>query len=215
MQSRPENGMECRDRQECLPHQNLLVRNRACDVFGKLFPEPRATNPSHRGAFTLVEMLTTVAALIILMGLAVSLAREVRRRSADGVTRDLLNELDATVARYQQQHKNALPAVAPLISMEPVPDAATLSRAARKNNQDFVLALRKGGGFVDELFGKLPQSMYDDQTLRDAWGSPIVFMVAMHPAIGMADDNKPFFISAGPDGNYLTREDNLYSYEGR
>ena len=28
--------------------------------------------------------------------------------------------------------------------------------------------------------------MYDDQTLRDAWGSPIVFMAAMHPAIGMA-----------------------------
>jgi len=33
-----------------------------------------------RGGFTLVEMLTTVAMLIIMLGLMVSLARYVRRR---------------------------------------------------------------------------------------------------------------------------------------
>ncbi len=57
--------------------------------------------------------------------------------------------------------------------------------------------------------------MYDPetQTLRDAQGSPIVFLQRMHPSIGMELDDRPFFFSAGLDRKYLTREDNLYSYE--
>lgn len=175
-------------------------------------------------------MLTTVAALIILMGLAVSLAREVRRRSADDVTRELLHELDAVLARYVANN-NALPQIPALFptpvgarpgsttqaeSENPVViDQETVARAARANNEKFVEALRTGGGFTDDIFGKVPRSMFDDQTLRDAWGSPIVFMPAMHPMIGMAADNRPFFFSAGPDRKFMTREDNLYSYEGR
>jgi type II secretory pathway pseudopilin PulG len=199
------------------------------------------------GGFTLTEMLTTVAALIILMGLAVSLAREVRRRSADVVTRDLLALLDRMMAQYQIRHDGALPtaaAIPPLLDATGAPattapsveavaasapssaptdaspppaDPVLLAKAARRNNQAVVALLQReaGGGFGDELIGKLPRSMYDDASLRDAWGSPIVFMAGMHPAVGMADDNRPFFFSAGPDGDYLTRADNLYSYEGR
>ena len=49
-----------------------------------------------------------------------------------------------------------------------------------------------------------------------------VFMAAMRVSplpyaagtvIGMAPRNAPFFVSAGPDRNFLTLEDNLYSYE--
>ena len=64
-----------------------------------------------------------------------------------------------------------------------------------------------------DLFGPVGGSMYDEVTLRDAWGTPIVFMPAMHPAIGMALGNRPFFVSAGPDRMFRTLEDNLYSYE--
>lgn len=174
--------------------------------------------------FTLIEMLTTVAALIIVMGLAVSLAREVRRRSADVVTRDLLGQLDRMMVAYHGRY--GLPPPVPGLLEPPATQPATaeaaadpvaLARAARRNNQAVVAAMQQsaGLGFNDELFGKLPRTMYDDVSLRDAWGSPVVFMVTMHPAIGMADDNRPFFFSAGPDGNYLTRDDNLYSYEGR
>jgi hypothetical protein len=49
--------------------------------------------------------------------------------------------------------------------------------------------------------------------LDDAWGGPVVFMAHQHPSIGMAPGDRPFFFSAGPDGRYLSREDNLYSYE--
>jgi len=90
-------------------------------------------------------------------------------------------------------------------------------------------------------FGDLPISLYNGRILADAWGNPIVFMADQHPAIGMApmrpsasspgaapanrsrsdpasttaprETGSFFLFSAGPDGHYLTREDNLYSYE--
>jgi hypothetical protein len=173
-----------------------------------------------RKAFTLTEVLVTVGVLIILMGLAVSLAREVRRRSADLVTREALGHLERMMIAYEERF-GGVPVVPPLIDETRDPpdlDPVSLSRRARRNNEALIAALLVAGvGFgSDELMGRLPGNMYDNHTLRDAWGSPIVFMPGMHPAIGMADDDRPyFFVSAGPDANYLTREDNLYSYEGR
>ena len=58
------------------------------------------TGAESRRAFTLVEMLTTVAALVILLGLMVSLARDVRRRSATELTNEIIARLDG-YARLQ------------------------------------------------------------------------------------------------------------------
>jgi type IV pilus assembly protein PilC len=66
------------------------------------------------------------------------------------------------------------------------------------------------GFIVIALF--MPMIYYDEVRVRDAWGSPIVFMTHMHPAIGMTSKGW-FFFSAGPDRQYLTRDDNLYSYD--
>lgn len=193
-----------------------------------------------RGGFTLIEMLTVVAALIILLGLMVSLAWDVRRQSSERLTKDLLIKLDALMGQYVSAHKR-LPQVTSLVAQagqtEPatqpglhvpratedeLPDEETLLSAAELNNRDFVLALRaeavaqpagQPAGPSPELFGPLSGPMYDEVTLRDAWGTPIVFMPAMHPAIGMALGNRPFFLSAGPDRRFRTLEDNLYSYE--
>lgn len=49
--------------------------------------------------------------------------------------------------------------------------------------------------------------------LRDAWGRPIALMPRQLPALGIAPDDGPFFVSAGPDGSFLTLADNLYSYD--
>ena len=59
----------------------------------------------------------------------------------------------------------------------------------------------------------LPVGSFDEVTLHDAWGGLIIFMPSQHPAIGMAPADKPFFCSPGPDRKFLTRDDNLYSYE--
>src|SRR5688572_25886225 len=59
-----------------------------------------------RRAFTLIEMMTTVAVLVIVLGLMVSLARDVRTRSADRLTKDLLARLDTLVEQYRRPLRN-------------------------------------------------------------------------------------------------------------
>lgn len=169
-------------------------------------------------AFTLLEMLTTIAALMIVFILMVQLANKVRGVSADNVTKAAMRQLDAALALYQARNGGALPPVAPLVPPQvggdnAPPDEAALRTAAAANNQDLVRALRAGGDLSSKLAGELPVSLYDERQLRDAWGSPIAFLPRFDPNIGMALGDRPFFVSAGPDRRYLTREDNLYSYE--
>ena len=214
-----------------------------------------------RRAFTLIEMLTTVAVLIIALGLMVSLARNVRDQSAQQLTKQLLRQLAALMNEYADANQWQLPAVTPLIPAEAIfpPEEPSIELLARRNNEEFVRALRpalarleqrRGGsraagadggadsgadGGADRgaargaetgaissrqpsFMGQLPMSVYDGVTLRDAWGSPVGFMPAQHPWIGMAPKGRAqeaafFFFSAGPDRLYLTRDDNLYSYE--
>src|SRR4051812_2144841 len=91
-----------------LPTSPLLAA-----VLARRVPLPAASPFPSRG-FTLTEMLTTVAALIILLGLMVSLARDVRARSANGLTQDILGKLDRLMAQYIQRNGD-LPAI-PLVA---------------------------------------------------------------------------------------------------
>jgi type II secretory pathway pseudopilin PulG len=169
-------------------------------------------------AFTLVELFVTVAVLIILLGLMVDLANRVRRNSADKLTRQVLQQLTALMDNYLDHNEGQLPPVAPIVSGSAVPDESVLQTDARRNNADFLRYLRAQSNFAapgdrGSVFAGLPLSLYDDVTLRDPWGSPIVFMPRQNPQIGMAPGDRFFFFSAGPDRKFLTRDDNLYSYE--
>jgi hypothetical protein len=93
------------------------------------------------------------------------------------------------------------------------PDEVSLQRTALNNNRQFVQFFRAQKGLPGKAFRDLPLSIYDEATIRDAWGTPIVFMPSMHRQIGMAPGQEWFFFSAGPDRQFLTRDDNQYSYE--
>ncbi len=180
---------------------------------------------TRRRGFTLVEMLTVVALLIILLGVMVSLARYVRNRSAEQLTQSLLRQLDTLMSNYVNRNAGHLPPVSLLIAGNESATDLSLATSARQNNRQFIAALRRDyartQGIAEApggIFSGLPLHVYDTVTLRDAWGNPIVLMESAHPLIGMApprtvDGQTFFFFSAGPDGNYLTRADNLYSYE--
>jgi hypothetical protein len=163
------------------------------------------------GAFTLIEMLTTVAALVILLGLMVSLARHVRARSADTLTRDLLVRLDRELAKRPELliELNRVPLLVDTASESH--DEAALQRAAAENSRAFVRVWRMGTGGV--VVRDQPVSIYDEATLRDAWGTPIVYVAAGKPNVGIAPQGRAFFLSAGPDRRFITLLDNLYSYE--
>ena len=169
-----------------------------------------------RVGYTLVELMATFAVLVIVLGLMVSLARRVRAESADAITRGLLARLDVLMAEYLKRNGKP-PDVAPLVPVglpaTSTPDDHTLNRNAEANNRDIVRVLHGPLELTGRALGDLPASFYDEMMLRDAWGTPIVFMPAFHPKVGMAPGDRPFFFSAGPDGRFLTRHDNLYSYE--
>lgn len=191
--------------------------------------QPFRFHASRFSAFTLIEMLTTIAVLVIVLGLMVSLARYVRDRSAQQLTRDLLRQLDVLMTQYTTRGGGQSPQVPPLLGAQPATrpiEAILITRAALRNNEQVVRALVAGmtpAGMTvdpkDDPFLQHPNSVYDPKarTLRDSWGSPIVFMPGQHPLIGLAPSrlgkDQSFFFSAGPDRNYLTRDDNLYSYE--
>jgi hypothetical protein len=63
------------------------------------------------------------------------------------------------------------------------------------------------------VFSDLSIANYNEVNVLDAWGMPVVFMPHQNPLVGMAAGDRSFFFSAGPDRRYLTRQDNLYSYE--
>jgi hypothetical protein len=159
-------------------------------------------------------MLTTIAVLVIVLGLMVSLARRVRQGSAESVTVDLLRNLDVLTEQYKQRNHGQLPQVVPFVTEADVdPDEATLQKRALANNRDLVRVLKGQVDLSAGAFAKLPVSIYDEATLRDAWGTPIVFLPRYHRAIGMPPGGEYFFVSAGPDRKFRTRADNLYSYE--
>lgn len=106
------------------------------------------------------------------------------------------------------------PSIPPSADAPQVPfDELAMFRLAERNNRAFLKAA--SGSTPPEFFSQLPVSVYDPQTpsLRDAWGTPIVFIPRTHPILGMAPRDAPFFLSAGPDRKFLTLADNLYSYE--
>jgi type II secretory pathway pseudopilin PulG len=175
-------------------------------------------------AFTLIEMLTTVAVLVIVLGLMVSLARDVRTRSAERLTKDLLARLDTLVEQYRrplrtlpEAERRLYPLVHPLIDPQPggggTIDEPKLRDNAAANNRELIHTLRSQMDLAGGVFSDLSIANYNEVNVLDAWGSPIVYMPSQHPQIGMASGDRSFFFSAGPDRRYLTRQDNLYSYE--
>jgi hypothetical protein len=154
--------------------------------------------------------MTAIAVLVIILGLMVSLARHVRAASADGLTKDVLRRLDVAMAAYVRQN-GGLPDVPAFVGDHQIPPEPQLRQAAERNNEGFIRAL-KSAGLLTGRFDDLSIAYYDEARVRDAWGSPIVFMSRMHPQIGM-NPKGWFFFSAGPDRQYLTRDDNLYSYD--
>ena len=161
--------------------------------------------------FTLIEMLTTVAGLVILLGLMVSLARHVRARSADTLTRDLLMRLDRELGAHGELLVE-LGRVPPLVGASGgTYEEAALQRAASENSRAFVKIWRKVTG--EAVVRDQPLSIYDELTLRDAWGTPIVYVPVGKPSVGIAAQNRAFFMSAGADRTFTTLLDNLYSYE--
>jgi type II secretory pathway pseudopilin PulG len=171
----------------------------------------RAGRARRRG-YTLVELFLTVAVLMMVLGLAVNLSARLRDDALQRRTRGQLQQLTAAVARYAADHDGRLPEVTPLVDpaaavvapadVTPTGDPPAVTERARQNRAD----VRRALGLGEPAPG-------GPDPLTDPWGSPIVLLPRQNPAIGMAPGDRFFFVSAGPDRRFLTRADNLYSYD--
>lgn len=177
---------------------------------------------SSRG-FTLVELLIIGCLLTIALGLAVSLSRHVRAQSARSLTSDLLARMEKLADEYARAHGGHYPEVEPLFptgfttpTTSQAGETQRLATAGRNNRAFLEAVLKDRGG---NPFSDLSPAVFDPTgymggpSLRDAWGTPIVFVRSQHPLLGMAPRDAPFFVSAGPDRKFLTRGDNMFSYD--
>lgn len=152
--------------------------------------------PAARRGFGLLELATALAFLCILLGLSVSLARFVRATSAEQITRQVLRQLEQALNAHDA--KGTLPPA--------LPEDVRPPAAARSTEADWADFARRSNGVVATLAGV-------DEIVSDAWGHPIGYLDFEQDSIGMAPHGRPFCFSPGPDGRYLTQDDNLYSYE--
>ncbi len=177
-------------------------------------------------------MLLLVVALVTGLGLMVSLARWVRREGLRDLAERVLLELEASLAAYEQEH-DAAPANVPGLLPPGVADTldvreddleARLTPRALANAEATVQALRPylrpagrraNADSERAVLDTVGSVLFDGRTVRDPWGTPIVYFARGSILIGQAAQQRPFFVSAGRDGRFLTRADNLYSYELR
>jgi type II secretory pathway pseudopilin PulG len=179
-----------------------------------------------RRGLGLIELLALVAFLAIALGLAVSVARHVRSTSAQEATQARLATLVEVARLYSHDFGGQLPAVEP--SASATVDGPAFRNWVRQQNQRVLAAFLTWQGSAssagsDIAVGQvslkqsdalpLPGPRVDASLLVDVWGSPIALMPRSHTRIGLSPGNGPFFFSAGPDRDYLTLSDNLYSYE--
>ncbi len=165
--------------------------------------------PPVRSGFTVLELLTTIALFVVVMGLMVSLARYVRSNSADQLTRAILIDLERDMAFYHARYNAYPPANAPASEI----DEKTLAKQIESDAPAVARLLAMRDGPIAPSTTDAAATPSGPDTIRDAWGRTIGYLPYHHPLVGMAPQNRPFFFSAGPDGLYLTRQDNLYSYE--
>lgn len=202
----------------------------------------RAASQHPRGrakrAFSLIEMLIVIGLVILLASITVVVGQSVIAKSKIDQCRQLLSTLDATLTEYQAE-RGGIP---PFVLRAYVPPDG-LSSNASKSRREVAVYLDQVKGFtgIDKQLGTIDSSflvkrqqifadlagyqyagtLTDDvrPSVRDPWGMEILYI---HPnaqndvafrVLGKPVNERPYFMSAGPDEEYETLEDNVYSYE--
>ena len=153
---------------------------------------------------------------MIALALMVGTARHVRSASANELTRKRMLALaDAAGKAISRGVDPTLPMSEVLVT-----DAeARLQQFALRSSLRVDQALNDRGSatatpaMTPRLATAIVAATVGRPELDDAWGRPIALMPRQEPSIGMAPDDGPFLVSAGPDGRFLTLSDNIYSYD--
>lgn len=171
---------------------------------------PAARRVSARRGLGLIELLTLVAVLMIGLAMMVATARHVRSTSANELTRKRMRALaDAAIEVIEKGADPTLPVPATAPG-EPEDRIRAFARASSRRLDDVLAAGAPDRPAIADAIAAVAAGRPE---LDDAWGQPIALMPGQQPSLGMAPDDTPFLVSAGPDGRFLTLSDNIYSYD--
>lgn len=151
----------------------------------------------------MIELLALVAILAVAFALMAATARHVRSSSAMELTRKRMTALTHAAADLLER------GVDPRLSFAST--TATDGELEDRLRRFAVESSRKLGETLSRRSGSL--LAVNTPELHDAWGRPIALLPRQVSAVGMAPEDGPFLVSAGPDGRFLTLADNIYSYD--
>lgn len=155
----------------------------------------------------MIELLALVAILAVAFALMAATAGHVRSNSAMELTRKRMTALTAATADLLQR------GIDPRLAVT-FPSTSSTDTRLEENLGRFALeSSRKLGKSLAEQPESLLAQAIGTPELRDAWGRPMALLPQQFPAVGMAPEDGPFLVSAGPDGRFLTLSDNIYSYD--
>ena len=175
-------------------------------------------------AFSLVELVMVMAAIVVLVGIVIGGTRKMMDSARESNTRALLRAMSAIATEYEVQTGRKISHIdedddshSPLLKKKELP--ATITQFVQKAQQ--VPATRK---MLESLDSEFYTNISDTDTtmhIKDAWGVPLIYMrkninsgtpedpsgTGVDPfSKFLPEHHDPFFSSAGPDnewGNFL------------
>ena len=164
-------------------------------------------------AFSLIEMLVVLVVIMILVGIGLTIGREVFNTSRVELTRSELQDLKGSEQSLEHETAGAYPDsmydfLVEYQRMHAYKDANGVWRM-RAN-----LLTELPASMVKSVSVSMPgnTSMYMVTEVNDAWGNAIQFINPFLQGTPMAGAHGPYFLSAGEDGVINTADD-IHSYD--
>jgi len=158
--------------------------------------------------FTLIEILVTMGIIAVLAGISVGAFKYVSRHNQETVTKTMMKQIETGLEAVYNRYGYYPP--------------------EKEKDGEYVFRVPKDDGSAWGLFNVAPPPAYsklfiksvDWQKLRyqycasgafvpfDAWKNPLRYRCP-----GLVNKSSYDLVSAGPDGNFDTTEDNIANYE--
>lgn len=163
---------------------------------------------SHRRAmagFSLMEILVAVLIISLLAGIGTVTAMRMRGAGEERQTRVILQAALNASLEYQAQ-------LGDTVEVDLSASDSSIKQFVRE-----VIQVPEARQVLITLDQHLVWDDDDPESIRDAWDNPLEYREQVgdsgNDSLNLPAHHRPYFASAGPDGDFATTQDNLYSFD--